>query len=190
MQLPDDFFSADYSLITERNAPPKNRQPAYLAWLSSLMSAIQTSHNAIFGSDDVDGVLVNNYRQKKLRERNYNSTTLVFEALLNAEFNAPLQTVTLGSGSIYIVNNNVLRRTKLTQEFDGLPPVRLSRDPTISANSDTPTRIATTGVDWLPAYDFTVFVPTAFLAQITTDALILKIEQYKLFATNYEIQTY
>jgi len=189
MQLPDDFFSADYSLITERNAPPKNRRPIYLAWLSSLMSAIQTSHNAIFGSDNVDGVLINNYRQKKLRERNYNSTTLVFEALLNAEFNAPLQTVTLGSGSIYIVNNGVSPIAFITDENSGLPPFMITDDPLDIANGDTPADFGEF-IDFLPVYDFTVFVPTAFLAQITSDALVAKIEQYKLFATNYEIQTY
>lgn len=182
-----DVFDINIALISERNLVPFYRQPKHLAWLKALGAPLQEYRDKIF-NDYADGGT--DYDANEIigvRERiKYNSQTIVLEAVLNKHFGV------IVAPFIYIQNGiSIEQEIFLTDSGDGYLPIYFGDSP-----NDVDTIYIGEEVDYNPAYDFIVYVPSALYATLgasnpeRTARVQEQVDKYKLIGVINNIATY
>ncbi len=189
MIFPRSFYSIDFKIVAERLLPPFMRQPKQLSWINSLLTPLQEARDNFFDVYYYDGgvSILDGSDNFGLNERlKYNSQTILFEYILNKEFGV------VSAPFIYIENFvGGLDTVYLTETTSASPPTYFG---------DSPNQVDTIFIgneeDYIPAFDFTVWVPLALYNSLgasiaeRTARVQFEVNKYKIVGVNNNIQTY
>ena len=188
MIFPKSFYDVDFTILSEKVTPPFLRKPKMLAWLTSLLAPLQNVRNEFFEKYYYNGgANFLNTNTISVDERlKYNSQTILLEFILNKAFGittAPL---------IFIVNATGFADTEfLSSVTSGDVPSYWGDSP-----NDSDTVFLQNEIEYLPAFDFTVYVPLAVYNTLGTtnpqrDARVQKeVDKYKIIGTTNNIISY
>jgi hypothetical protein len=189
MIFPRSFYSIDFTIVAERLLPPFMRQSKQLAWLKSLLTPMQEIRDNLIDVYYYDGgvCLLDGSDNFGLNERlKYNSQTILLEFILNKEF------AVVSAPFIYIENFvGGLDTIYLTDVSTGDVPAYVG---------DSPNQVDTLFIanedEYLPAYDFTVWVPLALYNTLgatnpeRSARVQTEVNKYKLIGVTNNIATY
>lgn len=184
-----DKYDINFKILSERITPPFLRKPVLLAWFAALLKPVQELRDNIF-SDYANGgfdFIVNN-SVFGIRERvKRNAQTIAFENTLNREFavlTAPLIYIRNFVGSQDLVY--------LTDETSGYTPSFWDQPP----NTANETVFMGNEIDYLPDFDFIVYVPNGIFVTLGTTLAERKarvqseVDKYKISGTTNDVLPY
>ena len=168
-------YDVDYSLLSERLCPPKRRTPILLAWLKVIITPLQQMHDAFFTV----------FMPEIVEEIKYNGRTIVLEAILNKVYETQFRTDPAVS-DIYIVNNVGLGNIVYLSEKGDSNTVTYFGDTVHNAN----TIYLGDSVDYMPVFDFTVYVPNTILTAQGLNVINAEIAKFAIAGVNWTVISY
>jgi hypothetical protein len=184
-----EFYSIDFELVAERLLPPFLRTPISLAWIRSILKPLQQLRDSNIDAYYYDGGvdITTGNTAVGLNERlKYNSQTILLEYILNKHFSV------VSSPFIYI--DNAVSSTDInyvSSVGDGFVPLYVGDSP-----NDANTVFLGSESDYFPAFDFTVYVPTAVFNTLGSTLaerqarVQAEVNKYKLIGVNNTVTNY
>lgn len=168
-------YDVDYSLQSERLCPPKRRTPILLAWLKVLMLPLQQMHDAFFTV----------FMPEIVEEIKYNGRTIVLEAILNKVYGTQFR-IDPDVSDIFIVNNVGAGNIVYLSENGDSNTITYFGDHTY----DTNTIYLGDPVDYMPVFDFTVYVPSTIISAQGLSVINAEIAKFAIAGVNWQILGY
>jgi len=150
--------------------PVDKRKPVNIAYLTALLTPVETVHVDTFGP----------YRDDVIERSKQNGQRILFESILNNKFgvtSAPLIYID-NSGdnitpNIFFNENEGLPPVIMFNESEGQPPLYMRNESEASVNRE-----------------FIIFVPIAVFTAVGVEAIKAEADRLKPYSTNYKIITY